>query len=863
MRCTTVVCVLLLVHSVARGEGLDLPCTADTSIVLYQGEEAECHGAKPWLRLKGNQHLLALAFDVTPLRGRVVQSAWIEATAGDAAVRGVSVSTIAVPWREATANALSSGEGDGWGVAGVRFPAVCGGNAGTLVTHGRCVVQQGVYRWAVGAELVQSLALGLAHGLAVQEYDSDYSRNPTIRAREGGGGAVLHVELDATAAALAVLAAPGAARIDLGDWCPLLRVTAPSDAFAWQVTIAGTPLPPWNLPACEAGREETILLRDVTGAAGAKVQVQVLDRLGRSSPAITLTCPITPALPILPEPAAPAKIGAGWDTVQVLPALEAMNDAGEPVGGWSTTLAQANEVTDGRAITLRAAGGETVCFQLAVRQAGTQAIAVTLPGCDVRISRLLPVLCHPEQKPERIGDPLLPCTSVTVTPGTVACVMVEVEVGAGAAQRSGSCRVGALTIPIELLVRPFSLPAQPAFACEMNGYGLPDSVAEYTAMQAAAARYRCHVNLLPYGHRTANAGARGCVMDLRFDDGRRMNESRFGRVEPGAQAHLWWDDFARAFGPTLTGAHPPGGFYLPLHESFPLPMRPYWNGEMDAELAFSAHPEYRATLLAVLRDTAAEAQRRGWDRAGLQFFLNNKGDPADPQKNPWTLDEPSSWWDYRALAYYGAIAREARGSSNHRALPLYRIDISRPEFDRGLLYDRADLWVVASDAARRNQRLLCERSAREGLRWWEYGSTSPVEASPRQTWLWALDAFARGADGVVPWQTINRDGSALITADPFGILIADRTTGDPPAIRVSRRLLAYQRAEADIAYLRAVQQRYRLNRAQLAALIAHYVPLDGQQQRKSDDDAGTAVYTQADALSAYRLREALAELLTR
>jgi len=843
----------LLLWAPLAAATIDLPCTGDTSIVLYQGEEAECHGAKPWIRLKGNQHLLALGFDAAPLRGKLVRSAWLETTAGEAAVRGVSVSTIAVPWREATANALGDGVlKDGWGVAGVRFPAVCGGNAGTLVTHGLCRVEDGRYRWEVGAELVQQLALGLAHGLAVQEYDSDYSRNPTIRAREGGGGAVLHVEVEDALPGAPLPAPVTAARITAGDWCPLLRVKAPDQAFAWEVQVDGRPLPRWNLPACQPGRENVILLRDLPAGPGV-VMVAVLDRLGRSGPSTQLRMPPATALPTLPDPVAPAALGPGWDGIQVLPALDALHADGKPVGAWTPALA--NEVSDGRAITLRAASGETVCFQLAIRRSGLQPIAVELPGCVLRLSRALPVASSDGS----IGDPLIPCTTVTVAPGTVECVLVEVDVGAGAAQRQGRCTVGATTIPIELRLRPFALPARPGFACEMNGYGLPDSVAEYAALQAAAALRRCHVNLLPYGHRTAAPGARTCVMDMRLPDGRRMDEARFRNVPAGEHAQVWWDDFATAFGATLGGAHPPRGFYLPVHESFPLPMRAFWNGDLDAQRAFSAHPEYRATLLAVLRDVIAQARQRKWDQAGLQYFLNNKGDLADLQKNPWTLDEPTSWWDYRALAFYGAILREARGTATSGVL--YRIDISRPEFDRGLLTGIADLWVVAADAARRNQRLLAERSAREGLRLWEYGSTSPVEASPRQTWLWAIDAFARGADGVVPWQTINSDGAALSKADQLGILIADRSAGDPPAIRVSRRLLAYQRAEQDIAYLHLVQERLHLDRAQLAALIAQYVSLDGQQQRRSEEDAGTAVYAQADALSAHRLREALAQLL--
>ena len=156
--------------------------THDTSIVLVNKEGRVNGGGLSQIRIKGNQHMVAMDVDRAPLRGRLVASATLVARKGAARIAGLTISTLMAEWNERKSNALTSGTQawDGWGYRGARFPAVTGGNAFSLVCQAPSVVEDGWYRWKVEPDLVHALAVGAAHGLTLHEWDADYSRNSTI-----------------------------------------------------------------------------------------------------------------------------------------------------------------------------------------------------------------------------------------------------------------------------------------------------------------------------------------------------------------------------------------------------------------------------------------------------------------------------------------------------------------------------------------------------------------------------------------------------------------------------------------------------------------------------------------------------------
>ncbi|MCX7935659.1 MAG: DUF4091 domain-containing protein, partial [Planctomycetota bacterium] len=400
---------------------------------------------------------------------------------------------------------------------------------------------------------------------------------------------------------------------------------------------------------------------------------------------------------------------------------------------------------------------------------------------------------------------------------------------------------------IALEVRAFALPSRATFLCEMNTYGMPDSVADYIRLQEIAYEHRLHVNILHYGHHSAAPGARKCVLDMRLASGRRMDEKRYNDIQPGATA-AFWDDFAEAFGPLLTGQHfadkhrgavPLPGFYLTFHESWPLHVRAFFNGDPDAYRAFASHPEYARTFVAILQDFIRTAQAAKWE-AGFQVYLNNKGSLREKEKAPWVLDEPASYWDYRALAYYADLVRQAKGERCPINLR-YRLDISRPEFARGELDGKADLWVVSTSAMKAYQRLVNDRMEQEKLQVWLYGAPSPAEETSRAIHAWALECYRLGASGLVPWQTVVRDPRALAEADPLALFILDSSSGRTRALS-SLRLKAFRRGQQDIEYLELLRQRRNLTRPQMALFMDRFLPLSSQVRQADEADAGTAQY---------------------
>jgi len=857
----------------AFAQELDIPVTRDNSIIIVKNEHHLNHGRKSRIRIKGNQHIVAMGFDTSRLEGRRIESATLVCHKGAASIDGLTVSTIQAEWDECKSTCLTSGmqPEPGWGRPGDWFPNVCGGNSFSLLCQAPSAVKNGVYYWKIDPDLVHACGIGAAYGLALHEFRVDYSLNPTIFSREQGAKQPrLVVRLGGTEPAPQP---PSALRAyHTGDRDGLrLELTAPRSGFAYEVRVGEQLLPRWNTPYVDPGQRQVIPIRDVDLAPGnaVKISVSVLNRVGKKSAPVSIMArvprPRTLRAPGLPAPRSVGQPPAG---LAVVPLLDRYTEGGQPVGRLPGDYLRRNEVFDGTTIRLAAARGEVVGFQVLARGKGTAAASCEMPGLRTDIFRALYV----DTPAGRVPDPLVPLERLELSPdiATPICVDVYVPFDFAGKEVVGRFRLSdGRELPVRLTVRPFALPRKASFLCEMNSYGLPNRVSEFYRLQRIAYDHRVHCNILHYSHRTAAPGARKCNMDMLMDSGRRMNERRYNAIRPGDKKG-YWDDFTEVFGPYLSGsvfagghrgAIPAPGFYLTFHESWPLNVRSHFNGDLDAYQAFKGQPAYAQTYVDVLRDFSSLVRREGWGETGFQVYLNNKGKLADKQKNPWILDEPTSYWDYRALAFYGDLTREgARSPPTIR----YRIDISRPQFTRGQLEGKADLWVCGSGGFRRYERLIMDRAERTGEDVWIYGTTSAPEASSRETQAWVLEAYRRGASGVVPWQTINRNGSALRKGDRLGLFIFVPAAGrDDRAIHHSMRLKAYRRAQQDIEYLELLRKKLKLTREELGMFVDAYAPVRGEQKTRYAGDAGTSTYTGLSPEAFRRLREAAAGLLSR
>ncbi len=860
-------------------DSVQLPVTQDNSIVLVDGEWTENTGTQGRIRIKGNQHIVALGFDTTLIAGKRVKRAALICQQSDQQISGVTISTIAVPWDESLSNGLTAGIVgiDGWGSPGARFPAVCGGNGFTWVHSVPSLVKDGVYTWEVPPDMVHALASGVAHGLAVHEYDADYGRNPTIFAREQAGQKpYLLVEWDDQPEPTPAF--PTELKlVPVDRTSALLTLKAPAAGFAYEVTVDNIPLGRHNIPWVVPGETQRIALRDlpasVTTPGVHQIQVTTLNRTGQRSQRTEITSALFQADPIeAPQFSWPEASRKPIPNLAVLPVTDKYDQSGQPVGNLPADYRTHNSIFDGQRVRLTAAAGEVAGFQTLLRGTGEVSVQVQLDGPPWRIDLHQAVYVPAEGR--MIPDPLLPLPQhISLKADQDQSVLADLYVpfDAPPGVRHGQIVISdGRTVPLQLTILPYALPKRATFFCEMNGYGLPEHVDDYYALQQIAYDHRVHANILHYSHHTAAPGARKTNLDMRLRSGRRMDNKRYDNIAPGAKVGFW-EDFAEAFGPYLDGSlfqggHrgpiPAPGFYLTFHESWPLNCRAYFNGNPDAFSAFSAQPVYAETYVNVLHDFAKLAQSKGWNETGFHVYFNNKGSLKEETKAPWILDEPSSYWDYRALRYYGELTDQGRAGVPKVTID-YRIDISRPEFDRGQLGQRGDLWVVSSWAFQHYRRLVTDRLERDGLKAWVYGSSNHVHETNRNLQAWALDAWRYGATGIVPWQTVDKDGTSLKEANQLGLFIFDKDASGQTVIRHSMRLKAYREAQQLIESLNLLQQHRHWSASQMREFLDQYTPLDAQVHKVNDADAGTTAYDRLTPLGVESLKRAVGELLSK
>ena len=115
----------LIAFSASAADSIQLPVTKDNSIVMVDGEWSENAGQQGRIRIKGNQHMVAMAFDTSSIVGKQIRKATLVCAQGEQTISGVTISTIASPWDEKRSTGLSCGVDKivDWGYPGARFPA--------------------------------------------------------------------------------------------------------------------------------------------------------------------------------------------------------------------------------------------------------------------------------------------------------------------------------------------------------------------------------------------------------------------------------------------------------------------------------------------------------------------------------------------------------------------------------------------------------------------------------------------------------------------------------------------------------------------------------------------------------------------
>ena len=404
----------------------------------------------------------------------------------------------------------------------------------------------------------------------------------------------------------------------------------------------------------------------------------------------------------------------------------------------------------------------------------------------------------------------------------------------------------------------------------MNCYGLPDPPAELGYYRLAH-EHRTTLNRLPYNWR--------------------------GRVRAGwgpqwYDEHMDWSAFDHRFGPLLDGSAfedlprrgvPVDAFYLPINENWPMDIHAAFTDDYWAERALPQ--TYWDQLAEASRRFAEHFDRKRWFNTFFEFYLNNKiyfkRDDWQASSAPWIFDEPVNTQDFWALRRYGRAFHQGVAAAAGRAKMAFRCDVSRPQWQRDLLDGVMDVNVVGGTFHRYARRVTDNKIHHQQILY-EYGGASPIEQNNVQPAAWCVDAWRRGADGVIPWQTIARS-QAWTTADSQALLYPPHTptttptqqtnTPQPPTQESpqnttthptpipSSRLKAFRRGQQDVEYLVMLGESLGVPRAAVAARVSDLLNLESQRHALGEDDAGPRTYTNLTPRELWELRTRVGAIL--
>lgn len=792
-RIAAVVAALVLIAATASAaDSVNLPCTADTSICSHPSEQEHNHGGKKQLRVKGNEHILLMKFDLAPLQGRAVRAAKLMFhPAGEVRLRVMGISTVMADWAEGTSSGpakkgeatfLMAAHGErAWKRPGSTFLSVVFGGLSAeryelhpspYETVEKQLPSQAWYKtireepngWmsvAVAPEAVAALVQGTSYGLAFSDEKGQTRWNNDLSSREQAGQAPY------------LLAYPTDERLE-----PVKKVTA-VNMFQYR-------------PSSEK--------KDLIG------------------------------------PRRKAPPGTGWVEAaglryRILPLWAQMN----PVGGEPHFGGLSGWVFDGTTVRLEAPRNGFACVQVAVEPGDAKDLLHTVvpgeltgPGGAKLAgwSRAHPVwfIKGGDAAGARhwLPDPLLPenvaGSDVGTPPGGTRVTLLEFYAGHQAVPGvyRGFVKIlrpatAAIRISLELSVHRAVLPDELGFKVSLNTYGSPggkhgrqypsmEFLAEELTWHRMAHEHRATIAAVPYSQSgQVPAGEAPAVQAA--DDG---------------NVTVTWEEYDRRWGPYFTGQAfqglprdgvPLDHVYLPMHENWPLAVEKHyqWAGDFETHwkragpIAEGFDAAYPRAFAAVSREFARHVAAAGWTRTQFQCYLNNKYSFKQEGRGSsyWLLDEPMHRDDYLALAFFGGLfkagLKEAGGPGN----VIFRVDLSRPEWDRGDLSPVTDLCVC--NAWRQWPAETFGRGRYRAV--WSYGTTPGPDAALTEVWRWLVAAYAAGCDGMVPWQTIGRQDS-WTGCEATSVLYPSRPGMSPEGPVASLRLKALREAQQDIELVR-------------------------------------------------------------
>lgn len=459
-----------------------------------------------------------------------------------------------------------------------------------------------------------------------------------------------------------------------------------------------------------------------------------------------------------------------------------------------------------------------------------ETIGFSVPGKPFVKTSHLEVRFYSMPKVGGFVDPVVPNSAGEET-------FIELHVPKDAPARKLNCfvAVNGTTMPFTVTVWNFTLPDRLSFLPQMNAYGLPGHVRDYYRL---AHEHRVVLNQLPYGWT--------------------------GKVdEPapklGGDGKWDWTKFDAEFGPLLDGsafadlprgAVPVDAFYLLLNENWPMKHDEHFKGGYWIENAFDE--AYWTQFRGAAAEIAKHLEAKGWTEPMFEFYLNNKvyfkKDDWRKCTAAWIFDEPVHTQDFWAIRHYGREFWNAV-SPYPKVNLTYRADISRPQWQRELLDHCVNVEVV-SGVLRQYWPRIQRRAKDCGNLYYMYGSANAIGTPNIANAAWCVEAWALGADGVVPWNTIGK-ADAWQTPDELSVLYPT-DNGPVPSLR----LKTFRAGQQLVEYLTQYCAVSGESRESVMAAVRAIPGLSATLVKKNEEDAGKSQFGKdtPSAFEALRMR---------
>ncbi len=884
----------------------------------FHPKERDLVNARGKMKIKWFEQFGLVKFDVSKLKGKTINKAWLQVKAAGGAkyklnagtdLTWISVTTVAYPWNGKKASANSNGIDGHWGWPGARTYDVACGHSYTIRDNVKLIPGGGQHKAEINPAIVQALVSGASHGIFIMDGSSHYSMNCYIQSPK------LIVEVSDTIPAapgkvsgVKISPAPNWAVREFG--AVTVELKAPKNAFSFDIKVDGKDLPRWQIPMAEPGKTQTfqlldlppgksinleIVTKNIAGTAGSAVSAK-----GKVSPALTV--PKLPASKFKPKAGAPQKLGSA--KVYAFPELTMIDPInGKALHEDAEDLSKINAVWDGSkgTIYLPSAKAESISFQIAIAGAINDVdIKIsdlkgksTISTKSARLWRNWYVGKYSEYALPLNGKVSCPMADNKIAGQTLQAVTADVHIPKDAKPglykgtvtlSSGSDKA---ELKLHVQVYDVTIPDEIYFNPEMNCYGGPGSAdsQQFKNSFKIAHYHRSTINRVPYSqggnvHKdwTPDIDGKGKVTNWkRFDD----------NIGPLLDGSLFKDNPRAGI--------PVASLYLPHFEGWPVDFRKHYKpgfklpkGRNDKDGFVKHHilakpieeamdKAYATAFKNCVSDFYKHAEDKKWTRTAFQCYLNNKSKFG---YTCWTLDEPNIYRDWEALNYWGRLWKEAINDDEvytyewiekyyeqgltklNRGKPvfLYRGDISRLTWQGNLSDDLMNIIYLGGGGFDKSRMVKNSKKNIPSIMY-AYGSCPNHKNSKWETAAWCLKAFVNESDGVLPWQSL---GKGLTNPDPNGggngLIVNAPPYGDAIA---SFRVHGFRRGAQDCELLRLLMFKNKWSRAHMGVLVSQKVPLSAEYNQKFVDEAAAVKFGKMTAQGFSEMKEGVLQLLAK